>query len=247
MPSQVRWAVGLTTCPERADMLTRTLVSLDNAGIPDPRLFIDGVHRCPRVRAFGNWLLGLLELYIRDPRADLFLMLQDDLLAGRGLRAYLESSPLPPKGYGNLLTIYGNENVIADPPIPGRAGPLYKSPGWYESQKCKVGQEWGPLGYVQTGRGAVALLFPREAVEVLLDGGGIVSKIKDTALGWRNETAGWSDHGTGTDGGSTSTAPPWSSTSATRPRWRGRCRTPRPGRSGARNSTCSRCSRIRVG
>lgn len=75
----IRWTVGLTTTPERKDdLLPRTLRSLEAAGFPEPRLFVDGepdaledycgherACRWPRIRAFGNWFLAAHELWIR--------------------------------------------------------------------------------------------------------------------------------------------------------------------------------------
>ena len=41
MNKPLRWVYGVTTVPERrADLLPRTLVSLDRAGFPSPRIFV---------------------------------------------------------------------------------------------------------------------------------------------------------------------------------------------------------------
>jgi hypothetical protein len=143
----VSWASGVTTVPERFQTtLPRTLLSLKNAGFPEPRLFIDGYDRDPglqlpttvrhdRIRVVGNWMLALWELYIRDPSATRYAIFQDDLIAYRNLRLYLERLRYPDQGYCNLYTFPENQRLSA-----GRTG-------WYPSN--------------QLGRGAVALVFDK--------------------------------------------------------------------------------------
>lgn len=168
----VTWAVGLTTVPSRRDnLLPATLESLKAAGFDNPRLFVDGctnreaiwweeqfglevTARNPRIRTFMNWVLGIAELYGRQPQADRYAMFQDDLIAVGGLREYLESCAYPdgqdrrPTGYWNLLTFPENQALA---PKNERGGTLE---GWFKSN--------------QKGRGAVALVFNREAVLRLL-------------------------------------------------------------------------------
>jgi hypothetical protein len=150
----------------RKGLLPRTLASLRAAGFDRPRLFVDGANgklvqsyedefrlevtgRWPRIRAFGNWVLGLAELYIRDPHADRYALFQDDLISYRNLRGYLDACAFPDKGYWNLYTFPQNQ-VLA--PTIDRTGRAYE--GWFESN--------------QRGRGAVALVFSREGVHRLL-------------------------------------------------------------------------------
>jgi hypothetical protein len=147
--------------PERFDsLLPRTLGSLRKAGFDAGmlRLFVDWdidpvqvrgkfpdcsvTVRSPRVRTLANWVLGLAELWFRDPHADLYVMFQDDFVTCRNVRAYLEASMLPTGGYMNLFTFMDNETRIS-----GRTG-------WVESS--------------QLGRGAVALIFPKDSVAELL-------------------------------------------------------------------------------
>lgn len=113
----MEWAIGVTTVPERACVsLPITLESLERGGFTSLRLFVDGSEdssryrhfglevtcRWPKVRGFGNWWLGLWELYIRQPRADLYAMFQDDILCCRNVKQYLETKPLPANGYGSM-------------------------------------------------------------------------------------------------------------------------------------------------
>ena len=130
------------------------------AGFNEFRLFVDGCHslnnweffgapvtcRYPRIRAFGNWWLGLQELYIRSPTADRYLMVQDDVVFSRGVREYLENTPYPESAYCNLCTYPQNhdDNRL----------------GWY---RAPSGDRVRWRGY-----GAQALLFDRNAIRVLL-------------------------------------------------------------------------------
>ena len=155
----MHWSYGVTTVPKRLDtLLPRTLESLSAAGFPEPRLFVDGevssaVHiiyqhfglevtnRYPAVRTYGNWVLALWELYIREPEADRYAIFQDDLIIYSNLRTYLEQCKYPKKdGYWNLYTY----------PINQKPPPSEDYQGWHESN--------------QNGRGAVALVFNRPTV-----------------------------------------------------------------------------------
>lgn len=152
-----KWAYGVLTVPERREtLLPRTLASLAKAGFPEPRLFIDGARSAaqyrsldlpvtvhdPRIGVFGNWVLALWELYLRDGLADRYAIFQDDLVAYRNLRQYLEQCPYPERGYWNLY-VYSQDQERKDGKV-----------GWFLSD--------------QWGKGAVALVFNREAVSVLL-------------------------------------------------------------------------------
>lgn len=168
----LRWACGVTAVPQRRyDLLPRTLASLAAAGFPPPRLFVDGTDdgpgwaasfglevtaRWPRVNAVNSWVLALWELYARDPRADRYALFQDDLVCVRNLRAYLEACPYPERAYLNLYTFASNQSIA--PLGPGGK----QRPGWYESN--------------QLGRGAVALVFSREAAVTLLASRNTVDK-----------------------------------------------------------------------
>lgn len=152
------WSYGITTVPERLnELFPRTLKSLRSAGFDKPRIFVDGAEndeayrrfdlavtvRHPKIRTYGNWVLALGELYLREPDADRYAIFQDDFVTYHNLRQYLEQTPYPDKGYLNLYTFPKN-------------------------------QELAPLGYRgfyianQRGLGAVALVFSRDAVQILL-------------------------------------------------------------------------------
>ena len=167
------WSYGITTVPERKDdLFPRTLESLAKAGFNEPRLFIDNCEdptpykhlglelttRCPRIRTAGNWWLSLWELYIRVPNANFFALFQDDLVTSPGLREYLEHCDYSPKSYWNLYTFPVNQALIP----PGKTG-------WFPSN--------------QMGKGAVALVFDREAVMALLGDGYLVDRFQSKHRG----------------------------------------------------------------
>jgi hypothetical protein len=106
-----RWAVGVTTAPRPVPTLERCLASLAEAGWDRPRLFSDGeveipsrfvslprTDRIPQLGAWPSYYLALAELLMREPEADAFLMVQDDVLfADFDVRAYLEGVLWPGK------------------------------------------------------------------------------------------------------------------------------------------------------
>jgi hypothetical protein len=127
---------------------------------------------------FGNWLLGLWELYIRNPNAERYAMFQDDLLAVRNLRAYLERTTAWPgtKAYWNLLTFTATVDVAKSSDSNEALRPTMTEPGeeyvgWYPSN--------------QLGRGAVALVFDREGLTTLLSSRKLVEHPRDATHGHR--------------------------------------------------------------
>lgn len=167
------WAYGITTVPSRLkDLFPRTLKSLQLAGFDYPHIFVDGepedysllgtsyTVRIPNVRTAGNWVLSLYELYIRNPDADRFAIFQDDFVTSLNLRMYLDCCNYPERGYWNLYTFPCNQRLCPEE----RA---YQ--GWYPSD--------------QYGKGAVALVFNREAVCTLLSQRLFVDRHQDVNRG----------------------------------------------------------------
>lgn len=158
------WSYGLTTVyHRRSTTLPITLNSLHYAGFPNPILFVDNcidpqdwrrefnleiVPRYPYIRTYGNWLLGLWELYIRSPMSDRYILFQDDLLCVKNLREYLEKCKYPKNGYVNLYTTWDNDSFVPR----DRSG--NKLTGFWPSN--------------QLGKGALALVFSNEACAKLL-------------------------------------------------------------------------------
>ncbi len=100
-----RWSVGITTSRRRISTLEQCAQSVRRAGWEEPVLFIDGemeipksqsdlpsCRRIPALGAFPNYALSLMELFMRDPHADAYMMLQDDALFPETsvVRQYLE-------------------------------------------------------------------------------------------------------------------------------------------------------------
>jgi len=151
----ITWEYGVTTVPKRIanGTLQRTLESLCRGGFDNPRLFIDGLPNSElgefsklritchseALRIYGNFHLGISELFIRNPHADRYAMFQDDFVTYDNLREYLESCEYPEKGYLNLYTFPEN---------------LKPTKGWYLSN--------------QLGKGAVALVFDNAALRALI-------------------------------------------------------------------------------
>jgi len=113
-----QWAVGVTTAPRRKATLERCLKSLAAAGWETPRLFAEpGVklprrfahlprtHRDATVGAFPNWYLALAELVMREPRAEAYLLVQDDVVFARNIREFLEVALWPHPQVG-VVSIY---------------------------------------------------------------------------------------------------------------------------------------------
>jgi hypothetical protein len=188
----MKWAYGVTTVPARKDdLLPRTLASLANAGFESPRLFVDGCNdpsgysafglevtvRSPKIRTVGNWVLGMTELYFREPNADRYVIFEDDIIACRNMRQYLEAYPYLDNAYYNLYTSKRNHDFIP------------ASMGWHRSN--------------QRGNGALALAFDNKTIQTLLWHPRFARQIQNPATGWKlldggillsMREAGWSEY-----------------------------------------------------
>ncbi len=154
------WQVGITTVVHRTELLHQTVASLEAGGFRDPHIFTD---RSPPLGTFGNWVLGLWEMFIREPTSHYYAMFQDDLMCVQNLRGYLERNPWPDKGYANLFTFLDNEGVIE-----GKA-----SGTWVEG---KIVDGSDPNRTLQAGRSALGLCFTRDGVMALLSARHMVEK-----------------------------------------------------------------------
>lgn len=138
------WAVGVTTSPRIHPTLDACLDSLARAGWDRPHLFIDGPVRLPdryaslpatyrseRLGAWPNYLLAMAELLMLRPRANAYLIVQDDVIffEQESIPRYLERVLWPGTG-PCLVSLYCCEDDQARRPgwraIPGIAtsGPL---------------------------------------------------------------------------------------------------------------------------
>ncbi len=162
----VKWTYGITTVPSRKELFHKTLASLRLAGFSDPHVFMDGPADTPLfdcdihsknygllyagrvserrevIHPYGNWLLALLEMFIREPHADRYAIFQDDIIMSKNVRPYLDTIPYEPKTYWNLMTFPVNAELQGT------------NPGWYSSN--------------QWGRSACGLVFDHETTILLL-------------------------------------------------------------------------------
>jgi len=155
--SLTRWAVGVTTAPRKNSTLERTLQSLEEAGWDRPRLFAEPnvelpsefadlpvTRRDETIGAFPNWYLGLSELVMRDPRAEAYLLCQDDVLFSANLRDYLERVLWPAPHVG-VVSVYCPSHYGLGKPD----GFHVEDHGW---------GTWGALAYVFPNPSARAIL-----------------------------------------------------------------------------------------
>jgi len=149
-----RWAVGVTTAPRRQPTLALCLDSMTRAGWDSAsslRLFVDSAVTIPerfadlpltfresKIGAWPNYYLALMELLMRDPEADAFMLVQDDAIFydRQDLRAHLEQVLWPADPVG-LVSLYCSKAYTQ------------RKPGWH---KKKGRWAWG----------ALAFIFPRE-------------------------------------------------------------------------------------
>jgi len=151
------WAVGVTTAPRVQPVLRTCLESLTRAGWERPDLFIDAAVNIPepydrlpstfrdeRVGAWPNYYLTLTELLLKHPRADVYMVVQDDALFydREPLTPYLETIFWPGRT-SCLVSLYCSDADTAG------------EPGWHPSE-----------GAVKSG--PVALAFPRELAKAFL-------------------------------------------------------------------------------
>jgi hypothetical protein len=153
-PKVRRWAVGVTSAPRRRPTLDWCLDSLIRAGWETPRLFIDSAVtigerfaglpvslREGKLGAWPNYYLTLVELLMREPEADAFLLVQDDvvLFDRQNLREYLEEALWPADPVGAVSLFCSSAYTRTEP-------------GWYAPEDAWV---WG----------AQAFVFPRESAK----------------------------------------------------------------------------------
>lgn len=112
------WSVGVTTAPRKEPTLARCLSTLAAAGWPECIVFAEpdsdlrglpeGTELVTRNRTLGawpNWLLGLSEMFLRDPRADAYFIVQDDTIFCQQIRELLEAVLWPDPATG-LVSVY---------------------------------------------------------------------------------------------------------------------------------------------
>jgi hypothetical protein len=146
--SKVRtWSVGVITAPRRTPTLDTCLDSLIRAGWERPRLFVDAATtiatrhadlaltlREPRIGAFPNYYLALAESVMRDPEADAYFLIEDDVIFSdrEDLRLYLEDVLWPADPIG-AVSLYCSSMYTRS------------NPGWHQFDGPWV---WGALAFI---------------------------------------------------------------------------------------------------
>ena len=176
-----RWAVGVTTAPRGQPTLAACLDSLLRAGWERPYLFIDSPVRVPDrfshlpgtlrdepIGAWPNYYLALLELLMREPHADAYMIVQDDLVFfdRENLREYLEDVLWP--GRSSLLVSLYSTTVDSGP-----------EPGWHR----RVGWVSGAHVFVFPPQIAKAFVIDRSVFEHRWMGHPVWSKCLDDLIG----------------------------------------------------------------
>ena len=141
-----KWAVGVITADRPTSTLDQTLRSLSRAGWPEYHVFED----LDRNGVWPNWIGMLRSLVERYPRADAYLIVQDDAVFCRRLREYLENTLWPE-----------NETALCSPYCPTP----YMTPngGWHQENRG-----WyliGAVCWVIHPESARAMLTELEQVE----------------------------------------------------------------------------------
>jgi hypothetical protein len=187
------WSVGVLTAPRAEPTLERTLRSLAKAGWDEVRLFAEPgaaiprgfperrvTRRSERVHAWPNFLLALMELLLRQPHADAYLLCEDDVLFCGGLRAYLEETLWPAERLG-VVSLFTSG---------------YRDPG--------NGAGFFPTRHGLATWGAQAFLFPNAAARAMIRHADIVNHRSrgprqgkadtDAMVGWWCQRAGLDCH-----------------------------------------------------
>jgi hypothetical protein len=169
-PAVKTWAVGVTTSPRKKPTLEFCVESLIRAGWERPWLFIDGgtdladsqaqlpvTYREEKVGAWSNFYLAVLELLMRQPDADAYLLVQDDALFydRQNVREYLESC-LWPDGDAAAVSLYCPQPYTR------------RQPGWYALDGRWV---WGAQAFVFSNSAARHLATDRQVFEHRWSGG----------------------------------------------------------------------------
>lgn len=152
-------AVGMRCVGREPATVWRSIESLARAGFGPPHCFVDGpFDDLPRLarhgtvtardRAVGGWpsfLLAATELYLREPAAEHYLLVEDDVLYCRDLAAYLERH----RAGLEVASLFASARV-EEAIRPRGPGFSRLNPGWHVSS------------------GSQALLFSNARMEELL-------------------------------------------------------------------------------
>lgn len=203
---ELTWAYGVTTVPERREnLLPITLASLKRSGFDAPRLFVDGSHdplswqnefglevtiRNPRIRAYGNWILALYELYIRSPNADRYAIFQDDFITGLNLRKYLDITT--PDAAGRKESTFKTRRAAHPRHRSDDSSKVYWNLYTFPTNQAVAPADVKSCWYAskQNGQGAVGLVFDRDGVQTLLESQHMIERTMNERIGHKSIDGG---------------------------------------------------------
>ncbi len=167
------WAVGVQTCNRSENYLDHSLQQISLAGWDKLNIFADVStnisvpfpvsYRPYQFGDWSNWICGLFELYILNPKANYFLMFEDDITCCSNLKIYLEWA-IPRLGEFGCLSLYTPD--------------VYRKEGWHDESDAA----WSLVG-------AQAILFTRKSLKRFLSNEKIINYsetsnvAKDCAIG----------------------------------------------------------------
>ncbi len=186
-PRVCEWAVAVTTAPRRQATLDRCLDSLVATGWLTPRIVADGdvtvsdnwnhlpiTERSPQIGAWPSYYLTLIELMMRQPRADAYMIVQDDVVMFQhpGLRAYLESILWPDRRPG-IVSLFCSR-AYSQP-----------NPGWHQLEKNLV---WGGQALIFSQEAAIHLVSDLQVVRHRFQGDRGLTNIDGLIGAWAFDT-----------------------------------------------------------
>jgi hypothetical protein len=186
-PRVQEWAVAVTTTPRKQATLDRCLDSLIATGWTSPRIIADGdvaisakwnhlpmTQRTPQIGAWPSYYLTLIELMMRQPHADAYMIVQDDVVMFRhsDLRVYLESILWPDQRPG-IVSLFCSRAYAQS------------NPGWHKLEKNLV---WGGPALIFSQEAAIQVVSDLQVVRHRFQGERGLANIDGLIGAWAWET-----------------------------------------------------------
>ncbi len=186
--SRVReWAVAVTSAPRKQATLDHCLESLIATGWQTPRIIADGdveisadwnhlpiTRRIPQIGAWPSYYLTLIELMMRQPHADAYLIVQDDVVMFQHpqLRVYLESILWPDRRPGIVSLFCSRAYAQLDS-------------GWHRLEKNLV---WGGQALIFSQEAAIHVVSDLQVVRHRFQGDKGLANIDGLIGEWAFQT-----------------------------------------------------------
>lgn len=189
----MKWACGVRTVERRIrnGLLSDTLRSVAAAGFPQYRVFVDGEADIPGWLQpnlggvfyglpgnHGAFVLSISCLYFQHPRADAYVVFEDDVKVAEGLREYLEQVTWPEKAYLNLWSVGHNEKGEG---------------GFHVVKRKRPGKGAGALGFVLPRQAMLDFLSAKRWLTPNKKRGKVHWRGPDTTLASTLEPLGWTE------------------------------------------------------